>query len=957
MRFLGNFWLLTLVLLFSAKLVARAGPLLTLEGQSTQVPFLNDYLKDPGVYRIANRQELRKYLGQAQLAKQALARDQETWQNYFTLLSEICYFYFRQRRSSSVGRREKSCHLELIKTGRHLIKNYQTRAAKISYNIGLSLFALAKYREAHRSLNKLVDRSLANPLAVKAGLIIYLIDLQVKRTVASSSYNRLLAKVDVRGKTIIDLVTARHLAGLDLTGKSDRRPVPQYKHHLRNLTNYVPDLPTEAQEQVLTFVVGVVRKADKPIDWQNFPTRIETFAYTSKFPALLERQALFALRQKRFADAIALYQRLLPMVKGQQATVIARQLLALANKLYRKNKDAKQYQKIIHSCAKYLTSSKDKEQLSKHVYKNLIVVESRNIATMPVAKLKQTLLIIKDLLKLQVHQSQIIASHKLIAKIHLRLGNLREAIKIYHSLFKKHQVVADIDLALKYQHRIAKWPTTITWKKQPAILRADRLYLQQIYGQKLALQKTPSWYILAQHGLLSINLGAKSKGYNLWLANVDNRTPKLSEVAIGIVINDYLNNKKWLKIETIIQRCLRVKLVPKIKGRPIDLNRIYSDALDNVINLHIKKNELSLAQRKGEKFYKLFPKDNRQAKNLFRLSEVFVKLKNYPQAMTYLNRLVTNYQGNIYYQKSLLRAANIAKRQGDEQRAMVFYRLFFNNYPNHRAIKTVVYQLRDLYLALRLYGDLQNIHSFIASSSLFTTIEKQRADIASMEIEERYGSGKKARQIASRVLAQAGRHPKDKALASSILARHYFSRKDLASLLKLESKLSRRVYEYKIPRNELSFYISESYSFVNDKIIKRYERQPTAFLKYLTNSFNMARKNHLEVCKLPQSRFCLPSYLRLVGRCSSFVSAINTIELSAASSRQNYALFMQEKRQLIAFLEGQKKAFQFAAVREIQNGNATFEWIAKSLVHFPELNLSYINGYLAEPDYLEFDLL
>lgn len=954
MRFFKSFCLL--VLLIGAEAVARA-PLLVLEGQSAKVPLLNDYLKDPGVYRIANRRELQKYLSQAQLAKQTLSRDQESWQNYFTLLSEVCFFYFRQRRTLDASRREKSCHLELIKTGNHLRKAYQSRVAKISYNVGLSLFALAKYREAHRNLNRLVDRSLANPLAVKAGLINYLIDLQVKKTVASSSYNRLLAKVDVRGKTIIDLVTARHLAGLDLNGQNDRQPVPQYKHYLRNLTNYVPDLPTEAQEQVLTFVVGIVRKAGKPIDWQNFPTRIETFAYTSKFPALLERQALFALRQRRFADAIALYQRLLPMVKGRQANIVARQLLVLANKLYRKNKDVKQYQKVIHICAKYLTSAKDKERLSKHVYQHLIVSEAKDLATMSVAKLKQTLLIIRDLLKLQTNQSQIIASHKLIAKIHLRLGNLSEAVKIYYSLFQKHQVVADVDLALKYQHRLARWPTTLTWKKQPAILRAERLHLQKMYGQKLALQKIPSWYIIAQHGLLSINLGTKGNGYRLWLSNIDNRTPKISEIAIGIVLNDYLSNKKWLKIEAIVQRCLRVKLTPKINGQSVNLNRIYSDALDNVINLHIKRNELSLAQRKGEKFYKIFPNDKRQAKNLFRLSETFVKLKNYPQAMLYFNRLVTNYQDNVYYQKSLLRAANIAKLQGDEQRAMVFYRLFFKTYPNHRSIKTVAYQLRDLYRALRLYGDLQAINIFIGGSSRFTTVEKQRADIDSMEIEERYGSGKKARQIANRILAQPARHPKDKALASSILARHYYSRKDLASLLKLESRLSRRVYEYKIPRNELSFYIAESYSFVNDKIIKRYERQPTAFLKYLTNSFKMMRKNHLEVCKLPKSRFCLPSYLRVVGRCSSFIGAINTIELSAASSRQNYALFMQEKRQLITFLENQKRAFQLAAVREIQNGNATFEWIAKSLVQFPELNLSYINGYLAEPDYLEFDLL
>ena len=80
------------------------------------------------------------------------------------------------------------------------------------------------------------------------------------------------------------------------------------------------------------------------------------------------------------------------------------------------------------------------------------------------------------------------------------------------------------------------------------------------------------------------------------------------------------------------------------------------------------------------------------------------------------------------------------------------------------------------------------------------------------------------------------------------------------------------------------------------------------------------------------------------------------MELSAASTRQAYDVFTQDKKKLISYFESEKQYFRNASVKELQAGNAPFEWVAKSFVVSPELNLSYVNGYLSEPDFIQLNV-
>ena len=949
---------LALLLLWSVAAPAAAWkPLLPLKGQAVHVPFLAEYLKDPSVYRISSKKEFDNRQDELEDAKERLMRSKRRLQEYFFMLSESCYYLYYQRKTASLSREEETCHRELAKTGLKLLKSSKTQRKKIIYNVALSLFNLRKYREAHKQFSQLLSKSFSNPLALKAGLATYLIDLEIKKSIPAVSWKRLMAKFDVRGKIIIHLATARHLAGLNLHGEREKRASPRYRHYLQQLSPLLSDVSSETQALVLAFIIGVVRKAETAIDWQRFPVRIETFAYTGAFPALLERQALSALAQKRFGAALGLYKRLLPMVKGRKTQHIVRRLLVIAKKSYLQSRDSKEYRKVMHLSSNYLKSEADKKLLDKYI-QFLINKESALIKNMQEQQLREVLLLIKDMLGLQTNTVYTVANKEILANIHLQLNNPSDAVNIYYGLFKElgGKTQKYIDNAIKHQHHLAKWPQTLVWQTQPQQLRAERLRLLKMYEQKTPLMAKPDWHIIAQRGLLSLNLNMKDKAWGLWINNMQHVNKKIAPLAIGMVLDDYLQSKLYIKAETLIKRCLRFSIKPQIKNNNTPLRKIYVDVIDKSIKFYLKTNKLVQARSKSIEFFKLFPKDNRQPENLLRLAEVLIKRREYVKAMFYLVELVNNYQNNNYFRQGLLLAASLAAKQADEQKAVVLYRLFYQRYPKDKAIKNVVLQLIKLYNSLRLYGDLLIMYEHAFVSPAFSNLEKQKNEIAMMELEEKYGSISKAFSIAKRVMTQLRRDARHKAIAASLLARYHYARKDNKALSRLESSLSASRYEYKEVRNELSFYIAETQRFVNQQITEKYEQKPVEFLRYLSSSFAQVKKNYLDVCKLATSRFCLASYLSLVDRCITFIDAASTAELSAASTRQAYDVFTKDKKSLINYFESQKKSFRNASVRELQSGNAPFEWVAKSLVVSPELNLSYVNGYLSEPDFIQLNV-
>ena len=941
-------------------LANNLAPIFPLKKQSVRLPFWFSYVKDPSVYRITNKKEFRRVLGKLKKMQKNTVQSRTELHKYFSLLAESCFYFYRTRATSLLSKKEKACHIELIRVAEKLLKASKLRRSGVIYNSALSYFALQKYREAYRSFSKITSKSLVNPLSRRAGLVSYLIDLEIKKSVSSLSYNRLESRLDLRGKTIVYLATARFLAGINLNGKLDGVTNPSYSKHIKKLSPLLLDLQPQVQEEVLAFIVGIVSKSEKKINWQKFPIRVEAFSYTNQFASLLERRALYAYSLGMHSEAVRNYKQLLPVAIGDKKALVARRILLFSQKVYDKDRDIETYKKAIIFSVKLLKTPSDIEKLSKHI-DYLISSINKNLMTIPSANLPRILATVRKLVSLENETKTNTPAIILIAKLQLRMNDYKGAVDTYYYMFSLEgkKSTRFLDLAIKYQSIVANWSDEILWTARPAVLQSQRLFLKKMYKEKIALSKKPDWHIIALVGLLALNLKKTSEAYYLWINNLKHKHKNITDIAIGIILKDYMKKQDWIKTEALIRECMRFGLVPKINNKKIKIKKIYANALYQSSLIHEKEKRYEDSLAMATDFFKNYPKDARQAENTFRLAELHIILKKYTKAMSYFIVLSNKFQSSPYYPKSLLLAGNLAKMQSNEKIAIAFYNLYFRAFPNSNFVKTksVVYELISLYKGLRLYSELQHVYNFIFSSAKFNQQEKHHIELEMMQLEERHGNVNSAKRIANKIIANASYSYRYKIRAIVILARGYYARRELAPLLNLKSKLNLKIKSYQNIYNELSFYIAESYDYLDDKSISIYQKTPSMYLQYLMDSFAKNRSNYLEACRYIGNNFCLPAFLSLIEDCDRFADKTAPVEPAAVDTKQEYTLFLSKKSQFLNYLKSQKNFFKKRAMLGLKSGNTIAEWLAKGLLTFPGLNLRYINGYFSEADFIQFNAL
>ena len=93
--------------------------------------------------------------------------------------------------------------------------------------------------------------------------------------------------------------------------------------------------------------------------------------------------------------------------------------------------------------------------------------------------------------------------------------------------------------------------------------------------------------------------------------------------------------------------------------------------------------------------------------------------------------------------------------QGREKQAISFYGLFLKKFPTSPEIKRIVYELIYLYRGKLLYGDLRYVYNFMMASDKFSRVEKQKAELWSMQLENKKGNKNAAKDIAYKILASS----------------------------------------------------------------------------------------------------------------------------------------------------------------------------------------------------------
>ena len=126
-------------------------------------------------------------------------------------------------------------------------------------------------------------------------------------------------------------------------------------------------------------------------------------------------------------------------------------------------------------------------------------------------------------------------------------------------------------------------------------------------NKKSPLTKAPDWHIIAQRGLLALNLNMQDKAWSLWISSMQHTNKDIAPLAIGMVLNDYLQRKQWQKAESLIKRCLRFNIIPQTADKQkMSLKKIYIDVMDKLIKAYLKTNNLTAAKSKKHRIFQTF---------------------------------------------------------------------------------------------------------------------------------------------------------------------------------------------------------------------------------------------------------------------------------------------------------------------------------------------------------------
>ena len=634
-----------------------------------------------------------------------------------------------------------------------------------------------------------------------------------------------------------------------------------------------------------------------------------------------------------------------------------RRFLNFSSQQFTKDNNIDRYKKAIVYSSEYLKAEADQEFYHKHI-KHLIAAIDKELPKLPQNQLKSMLSTVKVLASLRKNTQVAMDGKLVMAKLYLRLDSLRDAVEMYYHLYSlsEKKSLRYLDLAIKYQHQIAKWPRQLVWTPLPSILHNQRTLLKKFYEEKAqALEDKHDWEVTAMTGLLAINLKLKRIAYDLWIKSVHHKHPTIPEIAVGIMLDDYLKARKWFKVEELVELSMQNGIKPKMGKKYFPLKKIYADALFNTSRLYHKMGKQEESYKQSKEFLKSFPQDKRQPDNVFRLTEVLLKLKKYVQAMEYFVILINNYQDSPLYYRSLLIAGNLAKKQGREKQAISFYGLFLKNFPKSPEIKKIVYELIYLYRGKLLYGDLRYVYNFMLLSDKFSRVEKQKVELWLMQLENKKGNKNAAQARAYKILASTNQNHQHKAIAIASLAEISYDKRDIKSLLDLRSKLNSKLPVYQNVYNQLAFYVADTTVYLAEKMVAAYKASPDKHLQYLINSFANERRGYLEACRFTNSNFCLPAFIGLINKCSNYQDAAKAIEPLVTSDTSGIAALNTKKKQFTIYLEDQKKFFTKRAMYGLRSGNVLSEWIANILLIFPDLSLQYVDGYFAGADFVQFD--
>ncbi|MCX6131049.1 MAG: hypothetical protein NTX25_18565, partial [Proteobacteria bacterium] len=626
-------------------LAADFEPILSLPPASSEVPLLNETLRDPSlqsskitddIYAQKTLEEIDALTKELTLAKSSRRLEvlADLYQNY----ARLSYFYEDVLTGRVAVQDNYGALTQKVKAARSAVNTYANEYSKISKNAsGQALYLISVTKFLSDDTNNLelplsMSKKLTKAQKSRLKLMLALNKIKKNDSSAIQDLSGMRTQMGREGAVAINLVLAKFEAS---------RGHEAYRSYISHATAAAKPLQRPDRERILGFGLRVWKLGEKDKgDWNNVPLNLKLHRDLEITKAIAERSGLQFTDQGKYAPALSFYRSMIESSQGSPrlANVLDR-VIELEAAQYQKSKIVGPYQKSLIAGQDILSregslgasqtnlaqASSERIRLRHRQLISQLLTTAKQSSTSPKDRI-EAINAAKIYLNGSALEAEKIPLSTDIGRVYAINDQHAEAVKIFMELKGQVQGTASqqfLLLAMQSQMVLAKWSPKEAWTLYPvALQKSSRSTLADMYSEKF--QFTASWDDLAQLGLLYVNLGQATKAYGLWTAQLAKNTKSESaQLATGMMMNTYKKVRRWQKLEDLARLSIKAQLIPIFQNQRLDAIALLGDALFENGKEQFAASRYPQAISKLAEFTRNYKTDFRRPEGMFVLGQSY----------------------------------------------------------------------------------------------------------------------------------------------------------------------------------------------------------------------------------------------------------------------------------------------------------------------------------------------
>ncbi len=897
---------------------AEWNPILPLSGLSSEVPFIAESLRDPGlttrritdeIYAQKAEEEIAQLSRELAIAKGN--RRMELATELYESLANIAYFY----EDALAGRVHSSMNAATINQRLHQarssIQRYASEVITLSKNPKVESrayyhIATSRYLNDETVSLSLLSKAQKNMSEAQDKRSTWLETLLKKSKKDEGHTLRDAASFGSQGRLAVLLYFSRqHDEGAKL---------------LKVAGVQAAKLSGSDREKGLNAVLGIWRQQQGArLKWSEAPISPASIKDLELGNALSERIVLQNTQVGNYAGALSFYRKLGTQYRGQaKLAAIEERILDLESAQFQSSKNPQAYEKALLSLSAQTESPQVFGSGSEKLHQDFrghLQQRHRQLVSQLVSEAKQkqslrtsrleAIRMSKVYIAQSASEGEKIPMKADIAKLYVLNAQHGDAVRTYMELKQAtqgQQAQGFLLLAMESQRKLSEWPDQAPWNGIPRDHIEQRQVLSQMYQERF--QVTGQWDELAHLGLLQANLGQAPKAFKMWtdMLAKNSQGPHAARAG-GLMLSSYKTAKQWQKLEDMSRLALKVQLVPLFQDRALQPVQLLADALFEGGKEHFGNSRYPQAESKLAEFIKSYRSEGRRPEAMLILGKSFHNDNKHPVSVETMYALVNEYPNGTFEREALLLGGSWSIAMAWEDQTIFFYQKFATNYSRDPKAPEIRMTLIPLYMGREIYGNA--IRAYMAQAEDVQVQREQRIEAAlqAMAIEERYGEPEHAYWGARKARELSNNNPAVLAETLAFEARYAVSRNDMGRVAQIEAQLSRLGLNDRAVVEALAltrFMLAErDAEGTKQEIFNLEQTDPYQTLTQQYALFQKARTAYDKVCAPGLSNSCGLAMLRLSEITRNSLSAIENLTIPQTLEAAQVNRFEQQKLAII----------------------------------------------------------